>query len=394
MLLSRTPLCAATRGLRAARVRCLAAALLLAGAAWRAPQAPAAATLPDAAALASARFLRIDRIGPDIVGVQALAAWPAPEQAPPQLQCRQARLRQAAAVRGAWIWDTRELLRDPAGARRLLQRMADAGLGRVALQVDPRASAEGYARLLGVAAGLGIDVRALSGEPDDVLQARHPLAVLEWVARFNASHPETRFDGVEFDIEPYLLPGFEQRRDAVLGAYLRLLGQLHRHAARAHLRLSVVVPFWFADTPWRNGSLLEPVAREVDSLSVMSYRTDAAQRQSIANNALCIGELYGKPVRLGLETLRLPAEQHAIIAIDQYPRLLRSTQGAAQLAVSPHELDALALRHWTDQPQRISFYPDTAGALSASQAPMPYAGFGGWMINGLDTAWGHDAPRP
>jgi hypothetical protein len=394
MLLFRTIPRAAGPGRRATQVRQLLALLLLAGAAWRVPQTASALTLPDPAALAGARFVRVDRIGTEIVGVQPLATWPAPEAPAAQLQCRQPLLRQAPAVRGAWIWQTRELLRDPERARSLLQRMADAGLRRMALQLDPGASPADYARLLEQAARRGIDTRALSGEPDDVLHPRQALAVIDWVARFNQQYPEARLRAVEFDIEPYLLPGFEQHRDAMLGAYLQLLARLHRAAAKAGLRLSVVVPFWFADTPWRDGSLLEPVAREVDSLSVMSYRTDAAQREAIANNALCIGELYGKPVRLGLETLRLPLEQHAIIAIDQFPRLLRSRHGSAQLAVPAHELDAVALRHWSDQPQRISYYPDTAGALSASQAPMPYAGFGGWMINGLDTVWGPDAQHP
>lgn len=368
--------------------------LALAACAWQWPSPGAAATLPPAAELAAARFLRIDRVGADIVGVQALADWPAPEQTAPQLQCRQPALRQAAATHGAWIWDTRELLRDPAQARRLLQSLADAGLRRLALQVDPRRPDDDYVPVLALAARLGLQVHALSGEPDDVLHPEHPLGVVAWVARFNQSHPELRFQGVEFDIEPYLLPDFAPRRDAVYADYLRLLGRLRHDSAEAGLRLAVVVPFWFADTPWRDGSLLEPVAREVDSLSVMSYRTEAAQREAIANNALCIGELYGRPVRLGLETVRLPLEQHAIIAADQGPRVLRAGQGGAQLAVTPQELDALARRHWSDQPGRISFYPNTDAALAAAQTPMPYASFSGWMINGLDSAWGHDAQRP
>lgn len=383
----------AGRGTARAR-RSAALVLAVAACAWQWPSAGAAATLPPAAELAAARFLRIDRVGADIVGVQALADWPAPEQPAPQLQCRQPALHQPAATRGAWIWDSRELLRDPARARRLLQRLADAGLRRLALQVDPRRADDDYVAVLALAARLGLQVHALSGEPDDVLHPEHALAVVAWVARFNQRHPELRLQGVEFDIEPYLLPDFAQRRDAVYADYLGLLGRLRHDSAEAGLRLAVVVPFWFADTPWRDGSLLEPVAREVDSLSVMSYRTDAAQREAIANNALCIGELYARPVRLGLETVRLPLEQHAIVAADQAARVLRAGRGGAQLAVTPSELDALAARHWSDRPGRVSFYPETDAALAAARTPMPYASFSGWMINGLDSAWGHDAQRP
>jgi hypothetical protein len=145
----------------------------------------------------------------------------------------------------------------------------------------------------------GIGVYSVDGDPHMVLADEVP-AVVERVrayAAYNASQPPgARLRGVQFDVEPYLLPDNvlpSSRRDA---AYIDMAHAL-KAAAGDVLRLEFVVPFWWG----RNPALLDALAPYADALAVMDYRTDRDQIAGFAVPFLDWAAAHGRKVRIALE---------------------------------------------------------------------------------------------
>jgi hypothetical protein len=148
----------------------------------------------------------------------------------------------------------------------------------------------------------GVRVWAVVGDPRVIFprERRKFVQRARAYARYNQSVcPEARLAGIQYDIEPYLLPGYSLGPEAWAKAYLATLWEL-KHAAP--LPLEAVLPFWFAHQRLQGKSLLDRLASCVDSLVVMDYRTDPAQIQQFAEPFLAWGARHGRPVRVALET--------------------------------------------------------------------------------------------
>ena len=112
--------------------------------------------------------------------------------------------------------------------------------------------------------------------------------------------PGARLKGVQFDVEPYLLAGYEMAPGAWDQRYVELLTALHEadpDIAQGILALDMVVPFWWSGKP----SLLDAMAPWVSGLVVMDYRTDASEIYRFSVPFLDWGERHGKTVRIALE---------------------------------------------------------------------------------------------
>jgi Cadherin-like beta sandwich domain/Bacterial Ig domain len=149
----------------------------------------------------------------------------------------------------------------------------------------------------------------------------HEIAVrtMEEVINYNLSAaPDERFDGVNVDIEPYILPDFKTAQPSVQIQYLDGLYKMiqRRDAAGINLPFGTVIPKWFdtaaqaQNIPWRGSTtwLSEHVQNISDYVAIMDYRDTADGSAGIIQGAL--GELayansIGKPgsVVIAVETL-------------------------------------------------------------------------------------------
>jgi len=110
-------------------------------------------------------------------------------------------------------------------------------------------------RYVADASRLGLAVHAVGGGPTWTDEPLRYLGskLVELVADYNADVvARERLGGVQFDIEPYVLPSFFDNEEAALVAYLETLqsivGIYRRVAARSpnrRLQLGFAVPFWF-----------------------------------------------------------------------------------------------------------------------------------------------------
>ncbi len=79
--------------------------------------------------------------------------------------------------------------------------------------------------------------------------------------------------GVQLDIEPYLLPDFDEDETGFTSDLATIEGL--KAAVSAHGRLSVVMPFRFSSLLYEDHPIGWTVMDRVDEVAVMSYRTDA-----------------------------------------------------------------------------------------------------------------------
>ena len=210
------------------------------------------------------------------------------------------------APRSTWAWDKTEW-RERGDA--LLDWAASQGLGEVFITVASRDGQVAEPGALGAfirrAGARGVAVSAVEGDPHMVLpeeQAPSAARARAYAAYNAAAEPAARLAGIQYDVEPYLLPAHvldplqRDRRFLELAAALR--------QAAGSTPLEFVVPFWWSDKP----GLLRSLARHADGLAVMDYRTDPDQIVRFAAPFLDWGVEHGKRVRIALEAGPIGAE--------------------------------------------------------------------------------------
>lgn len=244
------------------------------------------------------------------------------------------RVPEARAQRAVWVWerDAYALVEDPAELARALGVMRDLGVTTVYLYADSfrgrnllRERPEGYRALNVWLRGEGITPYALLGSayldtPGYVLPQKRAEAeaMFRRVLDFNASSaPAERFDGVNIDIEPYLLPDWETNRTLRATQYLELSRRfvdMRDRAGQGELSLGSATPFWFDAVPGivfegRAKPLSEHVQDVHDYVALMDYRDFADGPDGIlfhAASELAYADRIGKTLVIGVETLPRP----------------------------------------------------------------------------------------
>lgn len=212
----------------------------------------------------------------------------------------------AAAPRSTWIWD-RSAWRERGDA--LLDWAVRERIGELFIVVpleqgrigDPEALAAFVRR----AGQRGIGISAVEGDPHMVLpreRAATAARARAYAAYNAAAEPAARLRGVQFDIEPYLLPRHVLPAARLDREYVATLAALRE--AAGSMPLEFVVPFWWGD----RRALLDGLARHADAVSVMDYRTDPGQIRAFAIPFLDWAAAHGKRVRIALEAGPLPPE--------------------------------------------------------------------------------------
>jgi len=229
-----------------------------------------------------------------------------------------------ARQRSAWAWQP-ALWRDRPAA--LLDRLGQLEVDRVFVSVPMAgdrsiAGAEALAAFIRAAAARHIAVWAVEGDPHAVLPSerekfRGRAAAL---AAFNRQQPvNARLSGVQFDIEPYLVPGYTLAPDRWIEAYLDTLAALGR---ASRMPVEAAIPFWFPLDRWG-----ERLAGAVQSVALMDYRTRADDIERYAAPVLAWGTVYHRAVHIGLEFGPLGREERLVFRRAPQGRLWRVTLG-------------------------------------------------------------------
>jgi hypothetical protein len=217
----------------------------------------------------------------------------------------------------AWVWAPERWRDQP---QDLLAAAKKLGIGTLLITVpidgagvaEPARLAEFVAR----ARSQSIAVAAVEGDPNMVTDSgrAEALARARALAAYQAAAGEGgRLAGVQYDIEPYFLPGFALDPAAAWRAWAESLAQL---AAAFGAPVDVAVPYWMMESPGGADALsaLRPRLRRV---TIMAYRTAPDAIVAAAEPILAWAVTTGLPVDVGLESGPLPAERRdTFIAAD------------------------------------------------------------------------------
>lgn len=248
----------------------------------------------------------------------------------------------APPPRATWVWRSSAWISHPASVLALARRH---GMRTLFITVPTRGAAvQQPARLAAFvrqARQAGIALWALEGDPHMALPEHHAATIdrVRAIAAYNrGAAPAARLHGVQFDIEHYLLDGYGLAAQQHDRAYAQLLAKLK--AAAAGLPLDFVAPFW-----WRsNGTVLGALAQAASVVTVMDYRTDAAQIRDFATPFLDWGARHGVGVRIALESGAIaPEYQHRYVRADGAPAELWAIPLAPQQSGLAAPLDVLVL---------------------------------------------------
>jgi hypothetical protein len=260
-----------------------------------------------------------------------------------------------------WVWNTAQILPDVAGQQALVDFCTRRGFTDLFLQLPNDAARLGpagevvlepqrWAPFLTRLGRAGLRAHALDGARHFALAENHPrvLKTVENVVRYNATATQgARFSGFHFDIEPYLLPGFQgPRRERILSAWLDLVAGIASRGKAAGMTVGVDIPFWYDSPDEFDGQLLlvdfngrrkpasEHVLDLVDHVGVMDYRTVAYGADGfvgLAEGELQYAAATGKRVFVGLETTDLPDED--LVEFEGAPRTGLPDQAPADRTV-------------------------------------------------------------
>jgi hypothetical protein len=286
---------------------------------------------------------------------------------------RTKRSRQHSTPVGFWLWNYHDAIDR---GRAIIAECQRAGCRRLFVQMpnekDPQQQWAVYVQFLRTVKNSGIEAFALDGYPEAI---HDPSPLVTRLQQLLAIADDASFDGVQYDIEPYLLEDFFADETGFV-RYLAVIEQL-KAALRPSLRFSVVMPFWFSSQKVKERSVAFAVMDRADEVTIMSYRTDSSELPALTEDTLRYGDLIGRPVWLSLETRPLPLEQHVVLH-----RETRRERANAYLDRSSRQLilasppetateDWFRIHHrFTVPPERVTFAGQSRQGVQAAIVTM------------------------
>lgn len=205
-------------------------------------------------------------------------------------------------ARSVWAWRSRRWREAP---ERLIAETLALGADRlfVSVEIEDGTIAEEarFSDFVGLARASGIAVAVVEGDPGMALESGRTTAIhrLEALAAYQRrSAADRRLAGVQYDIEPYLLPGFRADPERILRGWAATLDGLS--AAAPPLALDLVLPFWLP-LHGSAGLVMPTIRRVAERVTVMAYRTTPAEILAAAEPMLAWSTAAGRPLHLALE---------------------------------------------------------------------------------------------
>lgn len=212
--------------------------------------------------------------------------------------------------KATWMWNTGLQLKNMDSTFRFLEQN---GVNLVFLQVDADVPAADYGSFIGRASASGIEVHALGGAPDWVLQDHQVkmYKLIDWVKTYNGGvRAEQRFKGIHLDVEPFVLPEWYADTDATLGLWRDTVSGFveEMRTETPGLVAGADLPVWLdqfqvPDGQGGRSTLSAWMIRTLDLTVLMAYRDNASDIIASVASKLDEAESAGKPLIVAVETL-------------------------------------------------------------------------------------------
>ncbi|WP_054955544.1 hypothetical protein [Paenibacillus dakarensis] len=262
--------------------------------------------------------------------------------------------------KATWLWDT-SIIRSEIDE--ILEFGREEGVTTIFLQIQEAVPAEDYRLFIRSARLANIDVHALGGEPDWAYtdQNKEGLQLLDWLDEYNkTSAPEERFQGIQLDVEPYILKRWESEQEKVIEEWGSNMEVWVQEARRQGLLVSAAVPFWLDSVPGPQGSdnFSRWMLEQTDAVAVMSYRDDGEKMYELSKEELAQADELGKFVWIGMELTDTVEGEH-LTFYDKSEKTMKSEANRAAKLGSKHKSFAgLAVHHYQEWHNKITARAD------------------------------------
>lgn len=214
-------------------------------------------------------------------------------------------------TKSAWFWSPALWLETPEKIFNVKQKL---GINRIYITVSSNNGAVNQPaelrKFIAKAHTQNLQVWAVLGDKSAVT-SEGVAVFLNASAAYGAfndeSNPSERLEGLQLDIEPYLIAGYAQDPAAWLSKYSDVVNNVHLTAP--NLPIDIVVPFWFDPQTPLIAKMLDEVADSIDRVTVMDYRTNPEQIRRKASPFFDWGTRNKKAIDIALETLPMPQEE-------------------------------------------------------------------------------------
>ena len=156
----------------------------------------------------------------------------------------------------------------------------------------------------------GVQVWAVDGDPRMILPAARRAAAerVRAIRVFNEAGERgaPRIAGIQFDIEPYIIPGYALDEEGWHELYVAAIRAFKE--AAGDLPIELAVPFWWLDARAGGMRVMDRVSPSIASVAVMDYRTDFETIETLARPWFEWAVQQRHQVRIALEGGQLPDE--------------------------------------------------------------------------------------
>jgi len=146
-----------------------------------------------------------------------------------------------------------------------------------------------------------IDTYYLTGDPSWAIERRNRSmrSKIDLIVEYNNNAgTNSKFAGIVFDVEPYLLSDWNEDRDKVMDKFLSNMVDTYEYAKQFDITVIICIPYWFDNNYY---DILESLIKDAcDQVAVMNYARNK-EIKNIANevdlsrrynkNIICITEI-------------------------------------------------------------------------------------------------------
>jgi hypothetical protein len=205
-----------------------------------------------------------------------------------------------------WLWDTSLIETD---SDNILDFLSENNVKVLYLQIDKKLDIKFYKEFISSARNLDISIYALDGRPEFIYPNKSEYKLFfDWVSEYQSSSlNEEKFQGINLDVEPYLLKNWDENQNSIVLKYQVFILDSIERANVLNLPIGFDMPFWFDSinysNTYGNGTLAEFVIKNSNNTTIMAYRNVADDIVEISKNEIAFADKYDKTLCIGIETL-------------------------------------------------------------------------------------------
>ena len=212
----------------------------------------------------------------------------------------------ADGVSAVWWWDKGKAARPLRGE--YLDFLEKNSINEIYL-CWPNFSKENLESFVLAAGDRGIKVSLLSGDAAWIYPENkgEDSLIEEFLEYQRTASPKSRLASLHLDVEPHQLEEFYENRDEILQYYADFVLKVSKIIKDEGERIEWDIPFWFDEFEVVNENgekeeILELLARNSDTLCLMSYRDSAEAVLECSQKEIALGKRYDCRIVLGVET--------------------------------------------------------------------------------------------